>query len=50
LRHLDVHRQSSAGMWEFSSYTSGESLELTSVNLSIAVDRVYDRVQFDVGL
>lgn len=50
LKHLDVHRQQSPGTWEFSSYTSGESLELTSVNLTIAVDRVYEEVQFDVGL
>jgi Uma2 family endonuclease len=50
LMHLDVHRQSSPGTWEFCSYASGELLELTSVNLRIAVDRVYEEVQFDVGL
>lgn len=49
LMHLDVHRQPSPGLWEFSSYTSGESMELTSVDFSLEVDRVYEQVRFDVG-
>jgi Uma2 family endonuclease len=49
LMHLDVHRQQSAGVWIFSSYSRGEEIELTSVNLSFEVDRVYEQVGFDVG-
>jgi Uma2 family endonuclease len=47
--HLDIHRQSAPGMWEFSSYSSGDTIELTSVNFSFEIDRVYESVIFDTG-
>jgi Uma2 family endonuclease len=46
--HLDIHRQPAAGMWEFSSYSSGDAIELTSVNLSFEIDRVYDGIVLEI--
>jgi Uma2 family endonuclease len=42
--HLDVYRQPTAGMWEFSAYSSGDTIELISVNFSFEIDRVYDGI------
>ncbi len=44
--HLDVHRQPTAGMWEFVAYSSGDIVELTSVNFSFEIDRVYEGIVF----
>ena len=47
--HLDIHRQTTAGVWEFIAYSSGDLVELTSVNFSFEIDRVYDGIVFDIG-
>jgi Uma2 family endonuclease len=44
--HLDVYRQTTAGVWEFMPYISGDIVELTSVNFSFEIDRVYDGIVF----
>jgi Uma2 family endonuclease len=47
LMHVDIHRQKSPGIWEFSSYSAGSVVELTSINFSFEIDRLYDRVVFE---
>jgi Uma2 family endonuclease len=47
LIHVDIHRQRSPGIWEFSSYSAGSVVELTSLNFSFEIDRLYDRVVFE---
>jgi Uma2 family endonuclease len=49
LMHLDIHRRQADGMWEFSSYSSGDSIELTSVNFSFEVELVYEGIVFEIG-
>jgi Uma2 family endonuclease len=44
LMHVDIHRQRSPGIWEFSSYSAGSVVELTSVNFSFEIDRIYEPV------
>lgn len=46
LMHLDIYRQLAPGQWEFSSYSSGEPIELISVNFSFEIDRVYTGIVF----
>jgi Uma2 family endonuclease len=47
LIHLDIHRQRSPGMWEFSSYSAGSVVELASLNFSFEIDRIYEHVGFE---
>ena len=47
--HVDVYRQPAAGLWEFGVYSSGDVVELTSVNFSFEIDRIYDGIVFDGG-
>ncbi len=39
---LDVHQLNERGKWEFSSYESGDVVELQSVNLTFEIDRIYE--------
>ncbi|WP_309741329.1 MULTISPECIES: Uma2 family endonuclease [unclassified Chamaesiphon] len=47
--HFDVYRQPTAGMWEFITYSSGDLVELTSVNFSFEIDRVYEDLVVESG-
>ncbi|WP_373541736.1 Uma2 family endonuclease [Chamaesiphon sp.] len=47
--YLDVYRQPTAGLWEFSVYSSGDMVELTSVNFTFEIDRVYNNIIFEIG-
>jgi Uma2 family endonuclease len=40
---LDVYQRNALGIWEFSSYASGEIVELKSVNLTLEIDRIYQK-------
>lgn len=46
---LDVYQRNERGRWEFSSYSSGELVELKSVNFSFEIDRVYEDIVFELG-
>jgi Uma2 family endonuclease len=46
---LDVYQRNDIGRWEFSSYSSGELVELKSVNFSMEIDRVYENIVFELG-
>jgi Uma2 family endonuclease len=46
--HFDVHRQPAAGMWEVVDFNAGDVVELTSVNLSFEIDRVYEGIGFEI--
>jgi Uma2 family endonuclease len=47
--HFDVYRQPTAGTWEFITYSSGDLVNLTSLNFSFEIDRVYDGIVFAIG-
>jgi Uma2 family endonuclease len=47
LMHVDIHRQRSPGTWEFSSYSDGAVVELTSINFSFEIDRLYEDAGFE---
>lgn len=47
--HLDMYRQPAAGLWEFSAYSFGDVVELTSVNFSFEIDRVYEDLIAESG-
>ena len=45
--HVDIYRQRSPGIWEFSSYSAGSVVELASVNFSFEIDRLYEDAGFE---
>jgi Uma2 family endonuclease len=45
---LDMYQRNNNGRWEFSSYESGDSIELQSVNCSLEIDRVYENIVFAI--
>jgi Uma2 family endonuclease len=47
LMHVDIHRQRSSGIWEFSSYSTGSVVELTGINFSFEIDRLYEDAGFE---
>lgn len=47
--HLDVYRQPTAGTWDFIAYSSGDVVELTSVNFSFEIDLVYQDLVLESG-
>jgi Uma2 family endonuclease len=47
LMHVDIHRQRSPGIWEFSAYSAGSVVELASVNFSFEIDRLYEATGFE---
>ena len=46
---LDVYRLSEGGEWEFSSYQSGDVVELKSVNFTCEIDRIYEDLVVEIG-
>jgi Uma2 family endonuclease len=42
---LDLYRRNALGSWDFSTYKSGDTVELQSINFTFEIDRIYeDRV------
>jgi Uma2 family endonuclease len=44
---IDVYQRNESGRWEIISYSSGDTLELKSLNFSFEIDRVYDDITFN---
>jgi hypothetical protein len=38
---LDLYRRNALGIWDFSTYESGDAIELQSVNFTFNIDRIY---------
>jgi Uma2 family endonuclease len=43
---IDLYRKTESGSWEIINYQAGDKIELKSVNLSFAIERIYEGVEF----
>lgn len=43
---LDIYQRNERGRWELSSYGSGDTVELKSVNLAFPIELVYEDIVF----
>ncbi len=46
---VECFRRNDKGLWVLHTYGEGDTLNLESVGISISVEKLYRRVQFDVG-
>ena len=48
-RFIEVHRRGGEAFWYLSSFESGDEMQLESLNISVAVDALYENVLFSEG-
>jgi Uma2 family endonuclease len=47
---IDIYTKNDRGRWEIVSYVAGDSIELTSINLTFPIEQVFEGIIFDVEL
>ncbi len=44
---IDIYSKNDRGRWEIMSYVAGDSIELTSINLTFPIEQVFEDIIFD---
>jgi Uma2 family endonuclease len=47
---IDIYSKNDRGRWEILSYVAGDSIELTSINLTFSIEQVFENIIFDSEL
>jgi Uma2 family endonuclease len=47
---IDIYSKNDRGRWEIMSYVAGDSIELTSINLTVPIEQVFENIIFDSEL
>jgi Uma2 family endonuclease len=47
---IDIYSKNDRGRWEIMSYAAGDSIELTSINLTFQIEQVFENIIFDPEL
>jgi Uma2 family endonuclease len=47
---IDTYNKNDRGRWEIMTYVAGDSIELTSINLTFPIEQVFEGIIFDVEL